>query len=202
MAIKPEQFEFVKVSRVRGSQVKDHGRKLFKRAELLKQLNSDDEEFVSIDSVYLDQNSYEVTFIKRVERDREVYAREMAEYELTEKLTATQREINTKLHILDSLKTPRRKVEELRVAKYRLAEFTGNQKIPPERKKELVSKWTIIVNRLQSGMDPEEQELLNKLSDQISKLQEDLELQKEILNLNPRQEIRERRSFEDEEDMD
>jgi hypothetical protein len=184
---KPSQYYFDNV----GTEVlpfqKDHDHEFIKISDLISKLSkftSDTLVEVSFGGGYINNRDVRFTLFKRKEVSKEEFAEQMAEFNLSQKLSKNKVLLNEKQKFLADLKKQNSSSEELIVLRKRLSDIVGNDKIPPLRKEQLVTKLNLRIKTLDSNEDTNVTDLISDVKKQIHTIENDISFQQEIIDLN------------------
>ena len=184
---KPSQYYFDNV----GTEVlpfqKDHDHEFIKISDLISKLSkftSDTLVEVSFGGGYINNRDVRFTLFKRKEVSKEEFAEQMAEFNLSQKLSKNKVLLNEKQKFLADLKKQNSSSEELIVLRKRLSDIVGNDKIPPLRKEQLVTKLNLRIKTLDSNEDTNVTDLISDVKKQIHTIENDVSFQQEIIDLN------------------
>ena len=184
---KPSQYYFDNV----GTEVlpfqKDHDHECIKISDLISKLSkftSDTLVEVSFGGGYINNRDVRFTLFKRKEVSKEEFAEQMAEFNLSQKLSKNKVLLNEKQKFLADLKKQNSSSEELIVLRKRLSDIVGNDKIPPLRKEQLVTKLNLRIKTLDSNEDTNVTDLISDVKKQIHTIENDISFQQEIIDLN------------------
>ena len=174
---KPSQYYFDNV----GTEVlpfqKDHDHEFIKISDLISKLSkftSDTLVEVSFGGGYINNRDVRFTLFKRKEVSKEEFAEQMAEFNLSQKLSKNKVLLNEKQKFLADLKKQNSSSEELIVLRKRLSDIVGNDKIPPLRKEQLVTKLNLRIKTLDSNEDTNVTDLISDVKKQIHTIENDI----------------------------
>lgn len=190
---KPSRHQFRHVTTYTVHSVKENGETFFRARHLLTAPdNSEKDQLVKVELTnnHISKGqTLSFSFYKMEQKSDADYQAELDEYELQKKHEATKDafvQATTAFNLVKKeIGQDDSKLEELAVAKKRLADFVANDGIPAIRKNELVGKWTHIIKQLEKTIVPVNSDLIDmkvRLAAQVAALQQDLELQSQIMS--------------------
>lgn len=190
---KPSRHQFRHIITHTTHSVKENGEDFFRMKHLpFASERSEQDQLVKIEFTQNSISKGQVlsfAFYKMEQKPDEQYQAELEEYNLQKKREETKEafiQATTAFNLVNKeIGQDDYKLEELRVAKKRLAKFVDNEGIPLRKKLGLVDKWTKIVQGLEKSVKPVSPDLLEmkeRLATLVTSLQQSLELQNQILN--------------------